>query len=133
MKPNLAQARRTCSSLLDPADDTPVSNWICVPKSIPRSVGIVRPEGQVLVCANAERVVTCGKIDSCSVSARSREICKSLCSPNPRYFFATATLGMDPEYNTPKLGLPDSYILTETPQADQLPPGLHPNFLWLFQ
>ena len=47
MKPNLAQARRTCSSLLDPVEDTPVSNWIWVAKSISRSIGIVQPEHQI--------------------------------------------------------------------------------------
>jgi len=49
MKPNLDQARRICSSLLDPADDTPVSNSIWAAKSIPRSAGIAQPESQVFV------------------------------------------------------------------------------------
>ena len=65
MKPNLAQARRTCSSLLDPVEDTPVSNWIWVAKSISRSIGIVQPEHQIFD-ADAERAVTWGKIDSLS-------------------------------------------------------------------
>ena len=47
MKPNLVQARRICSSELDPAGDTPVSNSIWVAKSIPGSEGIGRPESQV--------------------------------------------------------------------------------------
>jgi len=139
MKPNLAQARRACSSLLDPADDTPVSNWIWVVKSIPRSVGIARPEHQVLVCANAERVVTCGKIDSCSVpvSARSRECCGDPCSRSPfcdmcstiSGAYALKVLLLLSNYfgwtsgTTQKLELPDGCISTETPQANRLLPG----------
>lgn len=49
MKPNLDQACRICSSLLDPVDDTLVSNSIWVAKSIPRSVGVAQPESQVFV------------------------------------------------------------------------------------
>ena len=49
MKPNLDQARSICSSLLDPADGTPVSSSIWAAKSIPRSAGIAQPESQVFV------------------------------------------------------------------------------------